>query len=239
MNSEDLFNAFAEIDESYLMESKRINTRNATGVMMKRISTMVAAFVLIIGGIVIGQKIHMGSIISMKVLATEIGKEYMQFGATVPRIINVTEHQVIMYDYVGVWVYDLEQQELAGFCDFRPLNMTQIQGSPCTLVEATRDGKYVKFYRTDGTLRYLYDVAQDSYRQVQQYDKELDIVSSLNVSESKSLSECAETYVINDGYYISYGLDLQGDPSELRYKDLVIITEKDGVIQEYRPFGNK
>ena len=95
--------------------------------------------------------------ISLQAQAEEIGKENLHFGATMPQIINVTDEKVIMYDYIGIWVYDMEKQELVGFCDFRPINMTQIQGSPCVFVQATSDGKFVKFYMSDETVNSLYD----------------------------------------------------------------------------------
>lgn len=237
MENEELFGVFAEIDERYLNEATQINKQNSMVVITRKIAAMVAALVLVAGFIAIGQRIYSSSHFSMKVIASEIGKEHMQFGATVPRIINVTDCRVIMYDYIGVWVYDLEQQELVGFCDFRTIGMTQIQGYPCTLVEATNDGQYVKFYQTDGTIRYLYDVEKNSYKQVEVYDKTIEDVSSMNISDSKNLSEYSQTYVTDTGYYIAYRIDPKAEPNELRYKDLIIITEKDGVISEYRPFA--
>lgn len=98
-----------------------------------------------------------------------------------PTIIYADENSVIMYDYIGIWVYDLKKEELTGFCDFRPINMTQIQGHPCVFVEATEDGKYVKFY-------------------------------------------------------VSYSLDFSRENDVLRYRDLVILVEKEMGLQEFRPF---
>lgn len=192
--------------------------------------------VLLVGGAAI-QKILFGN--PLRVIAAEIGKEHIQFGAAMPEIINVTDGKVIMCDYVGIWVYDMDKQELVGFCDFRPIEMTQIQGDPCVFVEATADGRYVKFYMSDGSANYLYDVEENDYKRVECYDSNLEMTSNMKVSENRQLSEYSETYVLENGAYISYILDMKDDINELRYGDLIIIYEKDGMNKKYRPFINE
>lgn len=44
-----------------------------------------------------------------KVIASEVGKEYMQLGATMPQILYCNDKKIIMYDYIGIWVYDFSK----------------------------------------------------------------------------------------------------------------------------------
>lgn len=60
----------------------------------------------------------------------------------------------------------------------------------------------------------------------------------MNLSEDKQLSDYSETYILEDGIYISYTLDIKDEETELKYGDLIIVTEKDGVSHMYRPFSS-
>lgn len=234
MNNEEMFEFLADIEEAYVAEAKRNNSAKSS---IWRYLSVAAALVLVIGGIAVAQLLfHGGNAgLSMKAIAAEIGKEYIQFGATMPHFVSVNGDQVIMYDYVGIWVYDLKQEELVGFCDFRPIDMTQVQGYPCVFVEATADGKYVKFYLSDGSVHYLYDVGKNSYEKVDRYDENL-LISYPKRAENIQLSSFAETYEMTDGGYISYVLDPGEGQEQLCYGDLIIVVEKNGVRKEYRPF---
>ncbi len=130
--------------------------------------------------------------------------------------------------------------ERLGFCDFRPIDMTQIQGYPCVLVEATDDEKYVKFYMSDESIFYIYDVEKNSYKQINNYDNFQSGITIMENAEDRNLSQYALTYILSDGTYISYTLDILGkSDDEIRYGDLVIIKEENGTIKEYRPFSRE
>ena len=239
MKKEVLYEILEGLDENYINEAECYSVKTKKTSWVKFVS-VAACFLLIVSGIAFGG--HLFTLdnhveVSLKVQAAEIGKEHMQFGATMPQIINVNDDKVIMYDYVGLWVYDMNCRELVGFCDFRPIDMTCIQGDPCVFVEATQDGEYVRFYMSDGSIKYLYDVKKNSYKQIDEYDSKMSFSSRMNISESIQISNYAETYMLDDGTYISYTLDIGDDSDELKYGDLIIITEKDGVSCWYRPFS--
>ena len=240
MKEEKLFESMANIDENYVAEAHNAAKRRKQPAWTKWVA-IAASLLLVISGINVISHLSSKEDInfSLQVQAAEIGKEYMHFGATMPRIINVTDEKVIMYDYIGIWVYDMKMCELVGFCDFRPINMTRIQGDPYVVVESTSDGKYVKFYMSDESIKYLYDVDKNDYEQVKQYDFDNETLPKMSLSEEKQLSDCSETYILEDGTYISYTLDFGDDASELTYGDLLILTEKDGVNCSYRPFSTK
>ena len=168
----------------------------------------------------------------------EIGKEEVQLEATMPSIIYYDQDKVIMYDYIGIWVYNLKKEKLVGFCDFRPIDMTQIQGYPCVFVEASSDGRYVRFYKSDDSVKFLYNVEKDTYKEVKSYDKKLKWTFSLkDVTTQYSISDYSETYEVAKKEYLSYSLDISPDSNEaVRYKDLVIVVEKNGQKTEYKPF---
>lgn len=183
--------------------------------------------------------------------AAEISKASLNFGATMPTIINVTDGRVIMYDYIGIWVYDINKEKLAGFCDLQELGMTQIQGDPCVIVESSADGKYVRFYwmtnesgdNPDDTLpMYVYDTYKDEYKAVKNFDGyDFNTKSELSESSDESLSSWCPTYELSDGSYITYILKLN-DESDIvgaKYGDVYIVTEKDGKKMEYKVFDGE
>lgn len=183
--------------------------------------------------------------------AAEISKASLNFGATMPTIINVTDGRVIMYDYIGIWVYDINKEKLEGFCDLQELGMTQIQGDPCVIVESSADGKYVRFYwmtnesgdDPDDTLpMYVYDTYKDEYKTVKNFDGyDFNTKSELSESSDESLSSWCPTYELSDGSYITYILKLN-DESDIvgaKYGDVYIVTEKDGKKMEYKVFDGE
>ena len=116
--------------------------------------------------------------------------------------------------------------------------MTQIQGYPCVFVEASSDGRYVRFYKSDDSVKFLYNVEKDTYKEVKSYDKKLKWTFSLkDVTTQYSISDYSETYEVAKKEYLSYSSDISPDSNEaVRYKDLVIVVEKNGQKTEYKPF---
>lgn len=251
MNSEKMFEMLNDIDDEYIEEANiagkssheinNANNKNNKSNMsagIKQILYMAAALAIIaISSLII---INLGKKNAddkaLQVIAAEVGKEEIHFGATMPRIINVSEEKVIMYDYVGIWVYDMKEEKLVGFCDFRPIGMTQIQGYPCVFVEASEDGQYVRFYMSDGSKKYLYDVKKNEYEEVDEYNSENDSVSQMVISADKQLSIYSETFMLEEDYYISYVIDTSGNVDEVKYGDLIVVTEKSGEERTYRIF---
>ncbi len=235
MKEEMLFEIMGNIDERYIHEAHKKDNKNS----VRQILVFAACFSIIIGtAFFVGLHVKRNNFSSVS--AAEIGKEEMPLEATMPSFIYYDSDKVIMYDYIGIWVYNLKKEQLVGFCDFRPIEMTQIQGYPCVFVEASSDGKYVRFYKSDDSIKYLYNVEDDSYEEVETYNDKLEWTVNLrNVTEKHSLSEYSETYEVAKNEYVTYVLDFNSDSNEpVKYKDLVIIIEKDGIKTEYKPFEN-
>lgn len=240
MKKEELYETIENIDEKFINEADRYSAKRKRTSWI-RYASIAACFLLVIFGVTFGSRLFTSddrNKMPLQVQAAEIGKEDMHFGATMPQIINVHDDKVIMYDYIGLWVYDIKNKELVGFCDFRPINMTQTQGDPCVFVETTLEGDFVRFYMNDGSIKYLYDVKKDTYKEVAEYDSNMKFTPCMNLSEDKQLSDYSETYILEDGTYISYTLDINDEEMELKYGDLIIVTEKDGVSHMYRPFSS-
>ena len=234
MKEENLLEVMEGIREDYIAEARTGNPKKRSKKLFPLVACMVFLFVV---AAFVMPHVQKGS--SYKAVAAEKGKEEIQLGATMPSILYYGADQVIMYDYIGIWVYDLKQEQLIGFCDFRPLQMTQIQGNPCVFVDASTDGKYVRFYKSDESIKYLYDVKKDSYKEVDDYDKTLSWEFTLeDVTETHRLSDHSETYKIGTDSYLSYKLEPEGDET-IRYKDLILVLEKAGKKTTYRPFTVK
>lgn len=232
MKTETFFEQMDGIKEEYIVNAKAPQHKKYRKRVLPFVACVACFLLVIIVLFPYVQKDHF-----YKAVAAEAGKEELKFGATMPDILYYGYDKVIMYDYIGIWVYDLKKERLAGFCDFRPLHMTQIQGYPCVLVEASSDGKYVRFYQSDDSVKYLYDVKKDSYKEVESYDKEITWEMQLkDVSDTHSLSDYAYTYQIGKKKYLSYTLDIENTET-LTYKDLVLLLEQDGKRKTYRPFS--
>lgn len=183
---------------------------------------------------------------ALRVKAAEISKASIEFYATMPTIMNVTNGRVIMYDYAGIWVYDLNKEKLVGFCDLQDLDMTQIQGYPCVLVESTADGKYVRFYWIDeftGDIdtskpMYVYDTYKDEYTKVENFDDyDFSKLSEMKVSTTENLSNHSETFELEDGSYITYVLKIPDQNiGAATYDDIYLVSKKDGKTKEYHVF---
>lgn len=235
MKAERFFECLNCVEEQYLLDARKANIKAGQGKrsLIKAVVLIAACLILFLGISLVSRGT---SGIDYTVLAAELGRAELQLGATMPTIIYADEVKVIMYDYIGIWVYDMKKEKLAGFCDFRSLDMTRIQGAPCVFVEATADGRYVKFYMSDGSRKYLYDVEKDSYESVERYDSTTEQPSQLrDVTETYSLSEYSQTYEIPEGEYISYTFNFKQE-EVLRYEDLVIVISEEGKVKEFRPF---
>lgn len=237
---EDPFEILTDLDERFIVEAGTWKGRKRA---LRGIKWVAAAACLILAASVGAYLIFQAQEDdrnSYKAIAAETGKEAIQLGATMPTILYCDEKKAIMYDYIGIWVYDFDRERLAGFCDFRPIEMTRIQGYPYVIVEASADGEYVRFYMSDESKKYLYNVKEDSYCEVADYDGTFDQISNMrDISKERSLSNDSQTYAIADGVYVSYILDLEKENKNepVTYGDLVILKEENEKVSEYRPFS--
>lgn len=173
----------------------------------------------------------------LSVSAAELAKAEIHFGATMPSFLYTDSDRVVMYDYVGIWEYDLHKKRLSGFCDFRPIGMTQIQGYPYVAVEMSADGNEVRFYLSDGTKKYLYALDRNECFEVEDYeDLGDDHFQMQDVTAEKSLSEYSGTYQMEDGRYIAYVLDGEYEDGVPKYGDIRPVIEGDGEREKYVVF---
>lgn len=108
MNAEKIFDVMENIDEQYIIEvhQKMLSKIKKT---IRKIVVFAACFSLIISiTAVVGIGIKRNS--TCTVSAAEIGKEEVQLEATMPSIIYYDQDKVIMYDYIGIWVYNLKKK---------------------------------------------------------------------------------------------------------------------------------
>lgn len=232
MNREDMFELLQDLDGRYITEVDR--KKKHGWIKWLLVAAVIVIFIFAGCFILISNRKEN----AYKVIASEVGKEYMQLGATMPQILYCNDKKIIMYDYIGIWVYDFSKNNLVGYCDFRPLDMTQIQGYPYVCVKAVENGKFVEFYMSDNSKRYLYDVNKDEFKEVATYDEMQKASDTMpDVSADHSLSEYASTYQIADKTYISYTLNIEDSANEVQYKDLIILKETNGKLEKFLPFA--
>lgn len=177
----------------------------------------------------------------LSVSAMELGIEEYTFGVALPNVIYGDDNIIIMYDFRGIYVYDLNMEKLTGFSDFRSIDMTTIQGDNPTLVEVSENGNYVKFYNENE--KYLYDVKSNKTSHVEDYLKtdtsfvpySTEIVPS---GDANSLSDNYVTYKVKGDAFVVISLehDYVNAGKVVQYKDLRLTREKDGNQQEYVVF---
>ena len=174
----------------------------------------------------------------LSVSAEELGMEEYTFGVALPKVIYGDDNIVTMYDFRGIFVYDLSEEKLVGYADFRPINMTMIQGDDPTFVEASVDGKYVKCYNS--TQRYLYNVSLNELESVDDYTEIDDVfipcsIDTVSYDDPHSLSMDYETYQVNDGSFVAVILDYDfaAGAEMIRYKNMHLIRESEDGKQEY------
>ena len=229
MRGEKLLEAMDFVEERYVTEAEQPKRhRGKWGIVA-------ACLCLLACGVFLLPKSGGRAVISAE--AAELKQAELQLGATAPGFLYADQSRVIMYDYIGIWVYDRQAGGVTGFCDFRPLHMTQIQGEPCVFAEATEDGQYVKFYWSDGSGAYLYSVAANDYEKVDAYIEAEEKSYRMRFAE-ESLSDYAPTCYTREGRRISYTFVFaEGEP--LRYGDMrLLIEEKNGEISTLAMFGN-
>ena len=174
----------------------------------------------------------------LSVSAKELGMEEYTFGVALPNVIYGDDNIIIMYDFRGIFVYDLSLEKLTGFSDFRAVDMTAIQGDDPTFVEASEDGDYVMFYNKKE--KYIYDVKLNKTSRMEDYLKidttfvpySAEIIAP---DDSNSLSNYNVTYLEKDDalVFLSLEHDYVNEGKVVRYKDLRLIKEKDGTRREY------
>ena len=162
MRGQSLLEAMDYVEERYVAEAEQPKKHHGRGGIIAACLCLLACCVFLLP--------ETGGRTVISVEAAELSQAELQLGATAPSFLYADQNRIILYDYIGIWVYDRQARGVIGFCDFRPLNMTQIQGEPCVFAEATEDGQYVKFYWSDGSGCYLYSVKDDRYEKVKSYD---------------------------------------------------------------------
>lgn len=236
MNSNDLINLVNEIKDEYIIEADE-NYHNRR---YKKKIFIAAAVVLtvVIGASCMGIFRNKTDKHCLSVSAEELGMEEYTFGVDLPRVIYADDEKLIMYDYRGIYVYSIKKSELIGYADFRPIEMTLIQGDNPTFVEASLDGTYVRFYNIEK--KYLYIVDDDKIEEVDEYgnNDKLFYVEQISYEDANSLSDNFPTYKLDDKSYLSVVIehDDNSDDNIIRYRDLRIIKKYGGEIKRYMVF---
>lgn len=230
--------ALSDLNEEFIEEAETIRFADRS---QKKLLYRVASVFLVVGiaaAMFLGINRISSKVNSLSVSASELGLEEYTFGSGLPNVIYGDDNIIIMYDFHGIFVYDLGLEKLTGFSDFRPIGMTLIQGDDPTFVEASEDGDYVKFYNKED--KYLYDVKLNATSRVEDYsniDTSFTRYSAeiIHSGDTHSLSDHFETYKVRDDAYVALFIehDYVNDGKVVRYKDLRLMREKDGKKQEY------
>lgn len=230
MRGDDFLNVMEYIDVDLIEKADVIPSKRK---FSWKKTAIAACFILAAGlGTIIAKNIVNHYESKIVVNAEELGQEDYTFGVSLLEICYADEQKIILYDFRGIYVYDIEKEILIGYADFRPVEMTLIQGSNPTFVEVTPDGLYVRAYNEQK--KYLYHVETNEFQEVDNYDNiSNESYTLLNVTEEMRISEYSPTYKTRDGSFVAVALHESENP---RYRDLYLIIQKDGEQKTYDIF---
>jgi len=178
--------------------------------------------------------------LTLSVSAQELGLEdYVMIG-NVPIVIYADQSLEVLYDYRGIYVFSFDESALVGFCDFRDIHMTQLEGDNPTIVEINEQGTLIRIYNNTDT--YLYDVTENARTAVQANDSsaefecyEIESIYPGAGSDDSLLEASQPTYFGKDDSITSVVLDFS-DEETVKYEDLYILKKEGNEIVKYKLF---
>lgn len=79
------------------------------------------------------------------------------YGAVFPQLIFASSQRAVVYDYWGLLIYDVKNQEIEQLLDLPAVGLCNIQGDKVTHIEVSNDGKQLLLYNEPDTQkRYVY-----------------------------------------------------------------------------------
>lgn len=242
MNKNMWINAIENIDDLFIEEAEEKYNKVYKKRLIIGSSVAAVCLLLLLGGYLLLHGSQKAVRNALSVSAEELGKENYSFGISLPQIVYSDASTAILYDFRGIYVYDFAEEKLVGFADFRPVDMTRINGDAATCVEVSSDGKYVRAYSLpafDQKQRFfLYDVEKNEFRQVEKYDdSDFEAYVQTEATDKISLSDYGLTYQQTDGAYIAVSLHINDDPEAYAvYGDLYLIRQDENGTRIYDIF---
>ncbi len=240
MKEDRILDLLGEVDEKYIREADPEGQGMSKFFDWRKLAAIAVCLFLVLAVGRIAANLNLtghssNSILHLSVAAAELGMEEYMTGVSLPDIVYADAGKVIMYDFRGIYVYNIVKEELTGFSDFRPIDMTLIQGSDPTQVLADKDGKTVRFFNSEK--KFVYDTEKNETLKVDEYEGQFDEcnIQRLPYGDGDSISDVQLTYIGSNGNAVS--LDLRYDGQDVvRYKDLVLLIKDKDKIREYEIF---
>ena len=143
------------------------------------------------------KKIGLNNVDSKELARLASYKSTLNFDDTMPKIGYVGKGQLVVYDNMGVYVYDLSSSDLTDYVDFEKNHFKGLQGDDATFIHVSKDGRYIQL--SDNEKQLQYDL------KTKQQKNQLDKKESWNPKTEPMGVETAEYYSVSDVYYIGEG----------------------------------
>lgn len=143
------------------------------------------------------KKIGLNNVDSKELARLASYKSTLNFDDTMPKIGYVGKGQLVVYDNMGVYVYDLSSSDLTDYVDFEKNHFKGLQGDDATFIHVSKDGRYIQL--SDNEKQLQYDL------KTKQQKDQLDKKESWNPKTEPMGVETAEYYSVSDVYHIGEG----------------------------------
>lgn len=177
------------------------------------------------------KKIGLNNVDSKELARLASYKSTLNFDDTMPKIGYVGKGQLVVYDNMGVYVYDLSSSDLTDYVDFEKNHFKGLQGDDATFIHVLKDGRYIQL--SDNEKQLQYDL------KTKQQKNQLDKKESWNPKTEPMGVETAEYYSVSDVYYIGEGetcflaINKNVTPN---YGALLCVVSNAGAEKEYSLF---
>lgn len=177
------------------------------------------------------KKIGLNNVDSKELARLASYKSTLNFDDTMPKIGYVGKGQLVVYDNMGVYVYDLSSSDLTDYVDFEKNHFKGLQGDDATFIHVSKDGRYIQL--SDNEKQLQYDL------KTKQQKNQLDKKESWNPKTEPMGVETAEYYSVSDVYYIGEGetcflaINKNVTPN---YGALLCVVSNSGAEKEYSLF---
>ena len=100
------------------------------------------------------KKIGLNNVDSKELARLASYKSTLNFDDTMPKIGYVGKGQLVVYDNMGVYVYDLSSSDLTDYVDFEKNHFKGLQGDDATFIHVSKDGRYIQLSDNEKQLQY-------------------------------------------------------------------------------------
>lgn len=180
-----------------------------------------------------------------------IAEQYAQyeFGALIPRICYADADRIIIYEDHGVLAYSVKDERICGYAPLPDHGI--LQGDNAIAIYASGNGKsvYAVAAGADYSLAakdekmYVWNISEESFKQTDAVPYEdmiwKPIVFEGSVDETGSVYPIDSIYAYGEQGYCYLGLEPGENTENVRYSDIRLVVNENGMQKEYIIFKSE